>query len=351
MRVRPSLRGRSGWPVVLVSVSLATAIVMLWAGLSVAAGRVTVAPAPTALPQAIEEPMPDASAPSAEITFAAPQRFGVVTEPRTARRRLYGKGNFVPRGTGADQGFTVEEVDAAGLDLRDARTQRLIRVAVGEVLPGVADRRLAEMTVLDGVDYRYVSVQGSVDPEPRVVEIRTRRAAVVVETPPRQTEIAVAPADTVRSARVLVYPLRTQQRLDATTLDTLRVEGAGRDDYRVSAAGLRSAMHHGEQVVMEAWSTVRPMLSWNHGMAFEVKSPIVDGVLGPRGFRLTSPKLAERAGLEMGDVVLAVNDQPINGFGDVFRLYRQVKADQHLSAVEITLERQGRLVTKTYRIR
>lgn len=46
-----------------------------------------------------------------------------------------------------------------------------------------------------------------------------------------------------------------------------------------------------------------------------------------------------------------MNDQPINGFGDVFRLYRQVKADQRLSAVELKLERQGQLMTKSYRIR
>jgi len=65
---------------------------------------------------------------------------------------------------------------------------------------------------------------------------------------------------------------------------------------------------------------------------------------------VSSPNLAERAGLEMGDVVVAVNQQPITGFGDLFRLYRKVKADQSLSAVEVQLERQGQLVTKTYRI-
>ena len=60
---------------------------------------------------------------------------------------------------------------------------------------------------------------------------------------------------------------------------------------------------------------------------------------------------AGKAGIQAGDVVVAINQQPINGFGDVFRLYRQVKADQNLSTVEVKLERQGQLVTKTYRIR
>jgi hypothetical protein len=47
----------------------------------------------------------------------------------------------------------VEEVKAAGLQIRDTRAQKMIRVAVGEVLPGVAGRRLAETAVLDGVDF------------------------------------------------------------------------------------------------------------------------------------------------------------------------------------------------------
>jgi hypothetical protein len=329
---------------------LASAI-LLSAGLAAAAGRPTVAPAQTPPPKVIEEPMPDASSPWAEVTFAAPQRFAVVNEPQTKRRRLYGKGDLVLDGKGTDQRFVVEEVEATGLQIRDTRTQKLIRVAVGEVLPGGGARRLAETTVLDGVDYCYVSVKGSVDPEPRVFQVRTRRASLLVETPPPQTTVAVAPADTVQPAPVREYALQTQQRLDATILGKVQVKGAGRDNYEVSAADLRMAMDHGEQVLMEAWSTVRPMLSWDQGINFQIKSPVADGVLGPRGFRVTSPNLAERAGLEMGDVVLAVNQQPINGFGDLFRLYRQVKADQRLTMVELKLERQGQLVTKTYRIR
>jgi hypothetical protein len=349
MRVHSSLGKHRASRVALVTALLASAI-LWWVDLAAAAGRPTVAPAQTPPPKVIEEPMPDASSPWAEVTFAAPQRFAIVTESQTKRRRLYGKGDLVLDGKGTEQGIVVEEIETAGLQIRDTRTQKLFRVAVGEMLPGGGGRRLTETTVLDGVDYCYVTVKGSVDPEPRVLQIRTRRAALVVDTPSPQT-VVVASADTAQPAQVREYALQTQQRLDATILGKVRVKDAGRDNYEISAADLRMAMDHGEQVLMEAWSTVRPMLSWDQGINFQVKSPIADGVLGPRGFRVTSPNLAERAGLEMGDVVLALNDQPINGFGDVFRLYRQVKADQRLSMVELKLERQGQLMTKTYRIR
>jgi len=350
MQVDSSLWERRACWIWLVSAFCAS-VALLLVDSAAAAGRPTAARTPAPPPTRIEDPMPDASSPQAEVTFAAPQRFAIVTESQTKRQRLYGKGDSVLDGKGADQGFVVEEVEATGVQIRDTRSQKLLKVAVGEGLPGVAGRQLAQTTILDGVDYCYVSVKGTVDPEPRVFHIRKRRAAVVVDTPFTETAVAAAPTDGARPTQAGEYALQTQQRLDATILGKVRVNGAGRDTYDVSAADLRMAMNHGEQVLMEAWSTVRPMLSLDQGINFQIKSPVADGVLGPRGFRVTSPNLAERAGLEMGDVVLAVNQQPITGFGDVFRLYRKVKADQNLSVVEVKLERQGQLMTKTYRIR
>jgi S1-C subfamily serine protease len=101
----------------------------------------------------------------------------------------------------------------------------------------------------------------------------------------------------------------------------------------------------------EAWPTVRPLVSLRDGVTLQVQSPIADGMLGPRGFRVTSPNLAERAGIEVGDVILSVNGQAINGFVDLYRLYQKVKRDGTLSLIELKLERQGMPITNTYRIR
>lgn len=344
-----SLRGCRAWRFWLAS-GVWIVAALLWVDSALAAGRPAATPRP-APPKAIEDPIPDASSPWAEVTFAAPQRFAIVSELQTKRKRLYGKGDLVPEDKGPEQRLVVESVEEAALQIRDTRTQKLIRVAVGQLLPGDIGRRLTEIASLHGVDYCYVPVTGEADTEPRVFQIRMRRAAMVVDTPAARAAVAAAPADSAPRPQTREYALQTQQRLDGTILGKVRVEGAGRDSYNVSAADLRMAMNHSEQVLMEAWSTVRPIISLDQGITFQIKSPVADGVLGPRGFKVTSPNLAERAGLETGDVVVAINQQPINGFGDVFRLYRQVKADQNLSTVEVKLERQGQLVTKTYRIR
>jgi hypothetical protein len=344
------LRERRAWQGWLLT-ALWFGAALVWANSVEAAARPTGPASPPPAPKTIEDPVPDASSPSAEVTFAVPQRFAIVSELQTKRKRLYGKGDLIPEDKGPEQRLVVDGVEDAALQIRDTRTQKLIRVPVGQLLPGDVARRLAEIAVLNGVDYRYVPAKGTADPEPRVLQIRMRRAAMVVDTPSAPPAVAAAPTDGAPRTQTREYALQTQQRLDGTILGKVRVEGVGRDTYDVSSADLRMAMNHGEQVLMEAWSTVRPMISLDQGITFHIKSPVADGVLGPRGFKVTSPNLAERAGLEMGDVVLAINQQPINGFGDVFRLYRQVKADQSLSTVEVKLERQGQLVTKTFRIR
>ena len=110
-------------------------------------------------------------------------------------------------------------------------------------------------------------------------------------------------------------------------------------------------MEHAGQVLQEAWGSVRPLLSVQDGMRFRVESPLADGVLGPTGFQVDSPKLAERAGLQAGDIVYSVNGQPVTGFPDLVRLYTEVKRNPHIAVVEVGLERQGQRLTKTYRIR
>jgi S1-C subfamily serine protease len=129
------------------------------------------------------------------------------------------------------------------------------------------------------------------------------------------------------------------------------VKATGRDTYDLGAAELRQAMDHGGQILAEAWSTVRPMVSLDEGITFRIQSPVADGVLGPRGFQVNNPNMAERVGIQMGDVILAVNGQPIKGFGDLFRLYQQVRRDTRISMVTLDLDRQGQSLSKTFRIR
>jgi hypothetical protein len=355
MRVHLSIGRRHACRLALTTALLANAL-LSWTDPAAAASQTKApaaqskAPVPPASRAPIEAPAPDPS-PTAEVTFATPQRFAIVSEPRANTRRLYTSGDFVPDPKAAGQGFIVDTLQTDGLQIRDTRSQKSIRVEVGGVIPGSGGRHLEGTVLLDGVEYRYVKAGASADPEPRLRQIRERRAHLEVDATGSQIATATVPSTPTVPPPVADRPLQLERRLDKTILEKVRVKPAGQDTYEISAADAQMAFDHGGKILMDAMSTIRPTLSFDQGMTFHVQSPVADGVLGPRGFRVVSPNLAERAGIEAGDVVLAVNGQPVNGFGDLFRLYQQVKRDQNLSVVELNLQRQGQLMTKTYRIR
>jgi len=340
----------------LLAVALCASVPLSWTNTAAAAS--TKAPAAsrpkgpsTPLPNPrVEEVVPDSS-PSAEVTFATPQRFAIVSESQAKPRRLYARDDIIPDSKAAGQGFVVEEIQADGLVVRDTRSQKSVRIGIGGAIPGEGKRRVEGTVLLDGVEYHYVSAINAPDPEPRLLRIRERRAQLGVDATAPQIATAAVPSVPSNPPPANEQPIQLQQRLDKRILEKVRVKPAGRDNYEINAADAKMALDHGGKILMEAISTVRPMLSLDQGLNFQVQSPVADGVLGPRGFRVISPNLAERAGIEAGDVVLSVNGQPINGFGDLYRLYQQVKRDQGISVVELNLQRQGQLMTKTYRIR
>jgi hypothetical protein len=312
-------------------------LLILFASAAVAAPKKAARPAEAASnPQ---KAAAHATAPqsSAEVTFGAPRPFAVVAELGTKRQRLYGVGDQLQdqRGSGAK----VEQIVQGHLLCRDARTQRATWIAVGEVLPTMADRRVAATVFLRSVDYRYVVASRPLDPEARVLEVRGDRATVELDVP-------AAPSPEASRAAI-----ESNTKLDETLLARVRVRAAGRDSYEVNAADLHDALDHTGQVLAEAWPEVRPSVSIQDGVGLQIRSPVADGTFGAHGFRVSSPKLAAQAGLVSGDVILAVNGQPVTSFADVFRLYQDVRRNPALTIVSVAIERQGQVVTKTYRIR
>lgn len=85
-------------------------------------------------------------------------------------------------------------------------------------------------------------------------------------------------------------------------------------------------------------------------LQFRVASKAVDGLLSRRGFTVTHPREARRAGLQVGDVILKVNGEPVNGAADVYKLYRRARRD-HSQPVAVELERRGARYLKIYRFK
>jgi hypothetical protein len=245
----------------------------------------------------------------------------------------------------------IQQIERRRLRLRDASTQRVVWVGVGDLVPGLPDRRVTRMALLGGLDYQYRVRADSLDPEPRLLGIRGNRAALEVDVPEPKPIASVTPSHAPDASGEAEQIPALHRKLDATLLGRVEVTRTGPNTYEVRGADLQEVLDHGGQVLAEAWPSVWPLVSLREGVSFQVRSPVADGVLGPGGFRVISPNLARRAGIEVGDVILSVNGQTVNNFLDLYRLYQEVRRDPKPSLIETRLERQGGPVTKTYRIR
>ena len=241
----------------------------------------------------------------------------------------------------------IQQIERKRLRLKDSQTQRIVWVAEGELVPGFPDRRFTRAASLTGADYRYVATVAPLDPEPRLLSIHGERAILEVDVHPPQSLVAVPPrhGDSPSGAPSTVDAL--DRKPDVTPFERVRVTETAPDTYEVSSAELKDALDHGGRLLAQQWPRVQPLLSIRDGISLQVKSPVADGVLSPRGFQVTSPNLAGRAGIEVGDVILAIDGQAVSSFADLYYLYRKAVRNPRLSEVEVRLARRGVPVTKT----
>jgi hypothetical protein len=292
-----------------------------------------------------------ASAPSAEVAYDVPRRFAAFLEPSTKFQRIYGAGDILPDAKGPGGEYQIKQIEMERLQLNRLRDGKAVWIAVGGVIPGGAGWRVIGTPSLRVVEYRYVRTSGPLDAEPRVVELREDRALLEVDIP--LTVSASPPVGPAVRATAMAAPPSPEagRKFENTLLGRVRVKPTADDNYEINAADLNAARESGVQLLAEAWPRVWPSGFLRGGVSLDIQSPIADGTLDPRGFRVTSPNLAERGGVQVGDLIVGVNGQPVNGFADVYRVYRQVQRDRNLSLIQLDLVRQGHHLTKTYRIR
>jgi len=277
---------------------------------------------------------------SAVVMFPRPQHFAVLATADGAAWHLYAIGEIIPDARRTGQGYRVEDISGVSLRLRHTLTGTPSRVAIGSVVPDTAGRVLQWTVALEGVEYRYIADTAAQTCEPRLIAIREACAhleVIISELHHRSTESPAAPRP-----------------------GTGRVGGAGWDmvltstganSYEMRAADVQAAMAHGSDLLMQALTSARPTFSLEEGIGLSVRSPVASGVFGPHGFRVDSPNLAQRAGIEIGDVIVAVNGQAITGVSDLFRIYQWARTDRNIATMSVDVLREGQVATKTFRIR
>ncbi len=123
------------------------------------------------------------------------------------------------------------------------------------------------------------------------------------------------------------------------------------DTWEVAAREAQEMGSHAGQVFSEALASATPRLTSWYGVALTLNTSVRGGTLDRRGYLIENLKLAQRAGLELGDRVLFVNEESVNSLGGLYRTYKKLTADSGVSEVTVVENRQNLPCTLTHRIR
>ena len=227
----------------------------------------------------------------------------------------------------------VRGIDSEAVMISLPGARRTVRVVPGGAIPGATDLTFRGAIQVRSIEYRKRVIPPDEkrhrDGDLYLVEVRNTRAIVQ-----RDSELPVSPT----SAQ--------EQRIAAISLVQ-----TGPHTWDVKAKDVQVAIESGEAIAVQSLRDGRVGLSLGSGLGVEVKSPLADVRVDRRGFVVTDPNLASRAGLQMGDRILDVNGVPIDGIGSLIRVYQQVRNNASLGMVSVTVERHDLPVTLTYRIR
>ena len=297
---------------------------------------------------------------SAEIRFPAPVRYAVVLQEPEKIRMLYARGDIIFHRRDPTRSLTVERVEAEAVIVRAAPRGRLQPLHPGKPIPGFPGLTFTGTVLLDQVHYRYKVVERILHPDPVLVSLEGSRAVLEVEVVRRASDLSQAPTSPAPPGAVPfpgAAPPAPQPSpparatLDAELLDKVRVREVGPGTYEVNAADVQAVLENAGHVLSDLAPIVLPTLSLQTGLQYRVTSAAGDGVLTGKGFTVSAPKLAERAGIQAGDTILSVNGRPVDGFASLYGIFRDVRRDPALSTVQVELDRRGTRLTKTYRIR
>jgi hypothetical protein len=297
-----------------------------------------------------QEDDPSRDGGSAEVRFPTPARHAVVLQQAGQVRGLYGAGDVIVHPQDPGRALTVVRVAPSHLIVREGARGGAQVVHAGDPLPGVPGRTFAGTVLLDAVHYRYRRVARLVHWDPVLVALEGSRAILEVEVAyPAGPAAGVPAAATDGPGAGRGSPGRTT--LDVTVLSQVQVRETAPDRYDVRAAEVQAVLENAGRVLAELAPGVVPTFSTTGGVEYRITSAASDGVLGRQGFTVWAPKLAARAGIELGDTILSVNGVPVDGIASLYRIYQQVRRTPALATIQMEVERGGTRVTKTYRFR
>jgi hypothetical protein len=292
---------------------------------------------------------------TAEVRLPQPTRFALIRDTEADHLGLYKQGEAVYAGTDPLPLGKIVWVSEAALvlSLPSGQTTEIYK---GARLPGRRALLFVGSALLDTLRFqiRHGLPSGTPSNDYSVVEIQGRQAILQRDALPTEGRSAVAALNPALSgAQALTGADSSTHRGAslASLVNAVPMREVAPDSWEVASAQLKHVGDHAGELFSEALASAVPSLTPWYGVALKVATSLGGGTLDRRGFLVENLKLAQRAGLELGDRILLVNDEPVNSLSGLYRMYKKLNSDSAVSEVTVVVNRDNRLRTLTYRLR
>jgi len=291
-----------------------------------------------------------------DVRLPQPARFALIRDATTGLVSLHREGEPIFEGDSPlPLGKIVAVEDRA---LRVALTSGPdVQIAEGARLPGQHQLIFVRSAWLTALRFqlRYGAAPAS-NRQYAVVDIQGQRAIL---------ERGAAPGEDLPKASIIAVPGSPRDLKGsragggaigepgtvADTVNRIPFAEVGPDTWEIPERNLRELGREAWPLLSETLLGATPVVTFNDGVGLHLNNALGTGTLDSEGFRIDYMKLARRTGLEVGDRILSVNDQPVNSAGSLVRLYRQLSSDAGVSELNVLIRRGADLRTVTYRIR
>ena len=133
----------------------------------------------------------------------------------------------------------------------------------------------------------------------------------------------------------------------------IRVNQVDEDNYLVEGETLRPAIEEVGKTLSFMMPQVSAILSGLPGMGLDISSAAGTGTLDAQGFTVTSLKVAQSLGVQVGDTIVSLNGHRVNSPLSAWRIFQNLFVENHYRRTELRVQihRNGARLHKTYWIR
>lgn len=285
---------------------------------------------------------------AAEMTLSASTRYAIILHEPGQMRTLHTRNDVLFDPRDPLRSFTVLQVDVRSVTLREKRTGGTVVWQSGTSHEGLRGLTLAGTVMLKQLRYRYRTVERATQPEPVLVALEGL-VAVLEKEVLRQAGGPGQASSTPEGSR----PLPGIAMTPSPTLSALlRAKEIDADTYEMDGASLRPALENLGQVLSDLKLMISPTVSAQFGVGFNVSSAVADGMLNETGFTVTNSRAAQFFGIQVGDTILRINNNPVTSLPNAWWAYQEfLVRNPTQSDVRVDIRREGSLVNKTFRMR